>query len=462
MLRLFRVFIPASVLALLFSELAIGVTCFVLATFLVLPVAPEVYLLRDWGLQSLLAVVFAIVLVLYYQDMYASFRVRSRFLLIQQFSLAIGMAFLVQTVQNYALPNTLLPRQVMLVGSVLFLGSGTIFRYLYGTLIFRALGAESILFVGSSPMVWELNRRFRERPEIGFRVAGYLGETGPEPAEPSAPRLGDIFELKSVVEQVKPDRIVVGMTERRGRLPVYELLDLRFQGIPIEEAASVYETAFGRISLNDLNPSQLIFSAEMGPDRTQVSIQSLYSWVLGLIGLVLTLPVMILVAIAVRLTSKGPALYSQTRTGLGGKPFKLYKFRSMRVDAEAKTGAVWATKDDPRITPIGKWLRKLRLDELPQFFNILKGEMSIVGPRPERPEFVRTLSEQIPFYQQRHCVKPGLTGWAQINYKYGDTIEDVKAKLEYDLYYIKHLNASLDFYIMFQTVKVMLLSRGAQ
>jgi lipopolysaccharide/colanic/teichoic acid biosynthesis glycosyltransferase len=164
----------------------------------------------------------------------------------------------------------------------------------------------------------------------------------------------------------------------------------------------------------------------------------------------------------VKATSKGPALYRQKRVGLGGAPFVLYKFRSMRLDAEAGTGAVWAVKNDPRVTPLGRWLRRLRIDELPQLFNVIRGEMVIVGPRPERPEFVKTLGEKIPFYPQRHCVKPGITGWAQISHKYGDNLEDTLTKLEYDLYYIKHMSLSLDGYIIFHTLKVMLLSRGAQ
>jgi lipopolysaccharide/colanic/teichoic acid biosynthesis glycosyltransferase len=173
-------------------------------------------------------------------------------------------------------------------------------------------------------------------------------------------------------------------------------------------------------------------------------------------------PVMVLVAVAVRATSKGPALFRQRRTGQYGQVFTLYKFRSMRENAEAETGAVWASKDDPRITPVGRFIRKTRFDELPQLFNVLRGEMAIVGPRPERPEFLATLSEQIPFYRQRLCVRPGITGWAQINHRYGDTLEDTVTKIEYDLYYIKHLSPALDFFIMFHTVKVMLLTRGAQ
>ncbi len=200
----------------------------------------------------------------------------------------------------------------------------------------------------------------------------------------------------------------------------------------------------------------------MGPKHFTILLQSLYSFVLGVMGTLLFSPVMVVVAVLVKATSPGPVLFKQTRVGKNKRLFTLYKFRSMRADAEAKTGAVWATKDDPRITPIGGVLRKLRLDELPQFFNVIRGEMSLVGPRPERPEFVGILEDKIPFFRQRLSVKPGITGWAQINHKYGDTLEDTVKKLEYDLYYIKNLTPSLDAYILFHTVKVMLLSRGAQ
>jgi exopolysaccharide biosynthesis polyprenyl glycosylphosphotransferase len=217
-----------------------------------------------------------------------------------------------------------------------------------------------------------------------------------------------------------------------------------------------------RICIKELRPSQLIYSGELGPKPQDVFFQSAWNTALAAVGIVVTFPLMALTALAVRFSSAGPALYRQTRVGLNGVPFTLYKFRSMRVDAEAATGAVWASKNDPRVTPVGGIIRKLRLDELPQLFNVLKGEMSMVGPRPERPEFVQKLSEAIPFYRQRCCVRPGITGWAQINYKYGDTMEDTVKKLEYDLYYIKHMSLSLDTYIIFHTVKAMLLSRGAQ
>ena len=200
----------------------------------------------------------------------------------------------------------------------------------------------------------------------------------------------------------------------------------------------------------------------MGPGGRTFRYHTIVNIVIAGIGVVFVSPLMLLIALAVRLSSAGPILYRQSRVGMNGEPFTLYKFRSMRADAEADTGAVWASRGDPRITPVGRIIRKIRLDELPQLLNVLRGEMSIVGPRPERPEFVRTLSEQIPYYRQRHCVRPGITGWAQINYKYGDTLEDTITKLEYDLYYIKNMSLSMDLYIIFHTLKTILLTRGAQ
>jgi exopolysaccharide biosynthesis polyprenyl glycosylphosphotransferase len=239
-------------------------------------------------------------------------------------------------------------------------------------------------------------------------------------------------------------------------------LNVRFSGVHIEEASRTYEAVFGRVCVADLRPSQLIFGTELGPRVRNLRIQAIYSMIIAGFALLVVSPLLLLVAIAVKLTSPGPVLFRQTRVGMNGLPFTVYKFRSMVADAEAKTGAVWASRSDPRVTPIGRFLRKTRLDEFPQLFNVLRGEMSIVGPRPERPEFVQTLSELIPFYRQRHCVRPGITGWAQINYKYGETVQDTIVKLEYDLYYIKNVSLSLDVFVMFHTVKVMLFSGMGQ
>jgi exopolysaccharide biosynthesis polyprenyl glycosylphosphotransferase len=221
--------------------------------------------------------------------------------------------------------------------------------------------------------------------------------------------------------------------------------------------------ALERISTHELRPSQLIFSSSgLGPNRKNVLLQTTYSLAIAAAAAVIAAPLMLLVAALVRLTSPGPALFRQQRVGKNNRLFTLYKFRSMVVNAEAYSGPVWATPGDRRVTLVGHWLRRFRLDELPQLFNVLKGDMSMVGPRPERPEFVADLEQRIPYYRQRHCIKPGITGWAQIKHKYGDTIEDTIMKLEYDLYYIKNLAPALDAYIMFHTAKVMLFSRGAQ
>jgi exopolysaccharide biosynthesis polyprenyl glycosylphosphotransferase len=268
--------------------------------------------------------------------------------------------------------------------------------------------------------------------------------------------------LCQVAETVKPDRIIVALSERRCRTPLEDLLELRYRGYLVEEVSTTYEAVCGRVCTKELYPSQFIFCAQLGPRSSNLLLQTLFNLSVAVVGILVTWPLMLLSAIAVRLSSPGPILYRQVRVGLEGVPFTLYKFRSMYADAEARTGAVWATKNDPRVTPVGRFLRKHRLDELPQLFNVLRGHMSIVGPRPERPEFVQELCEQIPYYPQRHSVRPGITGWAQINYKYAETFEATVAKLEYDLFYIKNMSLSLDLYIIFQTLKAMLLTRGAQ
>jgi sugar transferase (PEP-CTERM system associated) len=459
-MRLFRVFIPASVLALLLSEIALVTACYTVAAFWTLSVDPIVYLWDQDNYWKILFVSLCIILGFYLQDLYAEFRIVSRIMLVQQICLSVGSALLLMAMLGYIRIEWILPRWLMVIGSGLVIALVPGWRVIYWKYVIRALQTERVLLLGNSSILAETTVHVNARPELGYNILGYLCEA--EPIEFPTPCLGKISELKEIVGRLKPTRIVVGMAERRGRLPVQELLEIRFEGIVIEDAADAYEMATRRVCSRKIQPSQLIFTSELGPRRQALALQNIYSLFLGLLGLLLTLPVTLLVFLLVKLTSPGPALYRQQRVGLNGHIFTVYKFRSMYVDAEARTGAVWAKKDDPRITPLGKWLRKLRLDELPQFWNVVKGDMAIVGPRPERPEFVETLSHQIPYYRQRLAVKPGITGWAQINHKYGDTELDAMIKLEYDLYYIKHVAPALDAYIIFHTIKVMLLSRGAQ
>lgn len=461
MIQLFRVFIPSSVIGLLISETILTLSCFIAAAILDRGDEWQLFLLYEDGLTRIIAVTASILFGFYFTDLYDSVRVRYRTLLLQQVCLVLGVAFLIQGIIAYLNPDWRLPRWIMISGSTLCLVLLPAWRTLYSRLVFQLMGAERILFIGRNPAIRQIVERINERPELGYQAVGYLDSEDNPPDDFPCPPLGPVTKVKEVVRAVKPGRIVVGMSERRHRLPVYDLLDLSFSGIHIEESSRLYEIALTRICIHELRPSQLLFS-RFGPRHRNLMMRGAATFVLAFAGLLLALPIMLLVALAIRLTSRGPILFQQTRVGLGDRPFTVYKFRSMYVDAEANTGAVWAIKDDPRITPLGRWLRLLRLDELPQLFNVLRGEMAIVGPRPERPEFVKTLEQQIPFYRLRHSVLPGITGWAQINYKYGNTMEDTVVKLEYDLYYIKHISLALDFYIMFHTVKTMLLQRGAQ
>jgi exopolysaccharide biosynthesis polyprenyl glycosylphosphotransferase len=463
MVRLFRVFVPVSVLALLCSEICLIFACFVAGAYLNLQVDPSVFLLYDGGFTRISIVTGSIVLGLYFHDLYSHIQVKSRILLAQQVCQAVGIALIAQAFISYTNPDLIVPRTLMMLGSGLTLVTVVAWRVVYSAFVFRLMGAQRLLLVGGSAALGEIATHLEAHPELGLKVVGLVDDCWPATVQRWGSKvLGPLSSVGEIARKVRPDRITIGLSERRSRMPVADLLDLRFDGFVIEEAITTYEALCGRIWTPDLRPAQLIFSGELGPRRTTLLVHTVLDFVLALIGCIIALPIMLLVALAVKLSSPGPILYRQSRVGLGDKPFTLFKFRSMRADAEQSTGAVWATRNDPRVTSIGRTLRKLRLDELPQLMNVLRGEMSIVGPRPERPEFVKVLSEQIPFYRQRQCVKPGITGWAQINHRYGDTMEDAIVKLEFDLYYIKNMSPSLDTYIIFHTLKTMLLRRGAQ
>ncbi len=445
--------------ALLVSEILLVLACYTSALFILVP-DPYFYLFDEDHWWKLLFVTGFIILGLYLQDLYVDLRIISRILLVQQVCLAVGSALLAASLLGYIRAELLWGRWLMILGSLSVIVIIPAWRVFFWKYVISGFNSEKVLLMGNSSILGEVIDHLATRPEFGYSILGYLCEG--EPCGFSVACLGTTDDIKKICEEYQPTRIVVGMAERRNRLPVEELLDIRFGGILIEDAADTYEVALRRVCSRKIQPSQLIFSSGLGPRKNAIALQKLYSFLIGIVGLVLLSPFMLLTALAVKLTSPGPMLYTQKRVGLNGRPFMVYKFRSMYVDAEARTGAVWAKKDDPRITPVGKWLRKLRLDELPQMWNVVKGDMSVVGPRPERPEFVELLNQQIPYYRQRLAVKPGITGWAQINHKYGDTELDAMIKLEYDLYYIKHLAPALDFYIIFHTIKVMLLSRGAQ
>ncbi len=273
--------------------------------------------------------------------------------------------------------------------------------------------------------------------------------------------VGEFKQISSICRTCQIDRIIVALDERRGSLPMDELLKCRLKGIHVDDGVSFSESLLGKLSVEKLPPSSIIFSNGFRGVVVYRRIKRAIDLLASLAGLIVFLPLCLLIALAIKLDSRGPVLYRQERVGQDGCLFSLIKFRSMMVDAE-KDGPVWAVVNDQRVTRVGRWLRRLRLDEITQLINVIKGEMSIVGPRPERPYFVRELERVIPFYAHRHAVKPGITGWAQILYPYGATQEDAQEKLKYDLYYIKHLSPIMDLRIISETVKIVVLGRGSR
>jgi exopolysaccharide biosynthesis polyprenyl glycosylphosphotransferase len=460
-IRLFRVSIPTTIVFLVLGDTVLLAVAYLAGAYL--GFNPDIdmsfYMLYQGGWIQMAFAVGMIQAGLYFQDWYDGSR-PSRMLMLQQMSLVLGLAFLLQALLGYGQWELLqLPQWTMVYGSFFALVLLPAWHFSFDGVVRRAIPAQKLLFVGLSPVAREIVRRLRDRPEFGLAAAGYLAPQ-PEPDFDAAPYLGCYHELPEAVAKYAPQRVVVGLEP--GNQLTHTLLDLRLSGVAIQPESALYETVFGRVATRNLRPSDLLFSADFQPNSFNMALQSVYSVALGAAGLVLALPLMAVLAALVKLTSPGPVLYRQKRVGLRGRTFDLYKFRSMYIDAEARTGPVWASRDDPRVTPVGRWLRRFRLDELPQFFNVVRGDMSLVGPRPERPEFCKVLEEKIPFYAQRHVVKPGVTGWAQINHSYADSFEDSIVKLEYDLYYIRNLAPSLDAYIVFHTLKVMLLSRGAR
>ena len=273
--------------------------------------------------------------------------------------------------------------------------------------------------------------------------------------------IGDYTEISSIVKAGDVDRIIVALDERRGKFPIEQLLYCRLKGIPVEDGIAFTEQLAGKLSVESIHPSFLIFSDGFKSSNIFKRMKRGIDILASLIALTLFFPFILLITLAIKLDSKGPILYQQERVGEDGKIFRLLKFRSMRVDAEAGE-PVWASVNDPRITRVGRVIRKLRLDEIPQMINVLRGEMSFVGPRPERPFFVQQLEKEVPYYSERHVIKPGITGWAQISYRYGASKEDALEKLKYDLYYIKHISIVLDLTIIFETAKIVLLGKGAR
>jgi sugar transferase (PEP-CTERM system associated) len=416
-----------------------------------------------WWKAALVAAVCQV--CLYYADLYDLRIVADRRELFVRALQALGAASMVLAVLYYVFPELILGRGVFFIAAAFAAAIIIGWRVAFEWLSQHARPAERLLLVGTGVAAVELARELHDRrQEFGVEIVGFVDsatdQVGKSLINPGI--IGTIEDIPRIVHDSDVDRVVVSLGDARGKLPMERLLDMKLSGgVQFDHLATVYEEYTGKIAVENLRPSWLIFSEGFRKTRWLVALKRTMDVLMSIASLVIALPALLFVAAAVKLTSVGPVLYHQRRVGQHGRVFTVHKFRSMRHDAETATGAVWASARDPRVTPIGRVLRRTRLDELPQLWNVLVGDMSFVGPRPERPEFVQNLTKQIPFYGQRHVVKPGLTGWAQVRYTYGASVEDAMEKLQYDLFYIKNMSVPLDMYIALETIKTVLTRSGS-
>ncbi len=408
-------------------------------------------------------VVLASQLALYYNDLYNSPLVSRHSEIFVQLLQALGIACLVLGIFYYLSPEFSLGRGIAALAAPTILILTVGWRFWLNRSGFLHNGANRVLIVGTGSAGISLTREIISRPELNLKVVGFLDEKGENIGKSlvNPGIIGAVSDVETITADRNINRVVLSLAERRGCTPVRQLLQLKFAGIGVEDAHSLYEKITGRILLEHLSPSWLILSDGFRKSAFTVAAKRALDVFLSLVALVLTLPLMGLIAFTIWLDTGKPMLFCQKRAGLGGKLFHIFKFRSMYQDAE-ENGPSWAAEGDKRVTWVGRFLRKFRLDELPQLFNVLCGEMSLVGPRPEQPHFCALLEEHLSLFNLRHSVRPGITGWAQIKYKYGSSIEENRNKLEFDLFYIKHMSVLLDLAILFETAKVILYGRGAK
>lgn len=405
----------------------------------------------------------------YYNDLYDLRIVRSFGEFSSRLLRSLGVTFILLAVFYTVFPGTGLAKGPFLSSILILVGLVLPLRgALYAIMKARTF-AERALILGTSPLAWKIAEEIEAAPHLRYSIVGFVddsdnGETVPlrTAQHPRYPMVGPLEHLEKAIEELRPDRIIVALTEWRGRLPVQDLLNSRIAGVLAEDGTEVYERFARKLPIESLTPSFFIFSKDFKKTRFQLAVRRVISLTAATGGLVLTAPLMVIIALLIKLDSEGPVFFIQERVGLGGRTFRLLKFRTMHPASADATESVWNRDVSSRVTRVGKWLRKLRLDELPQFINILRGDMDLVGPRPEMACNVKTMTEQIPYYFLRHVVRPGITGWAQVKHGYSVSKDDVTEKMRYDLYYIKHMSFWFDLRILIDTVKIVLFGRGAR
>jgi sugar transferase (PEP-CTERM system associated) len=462
-LRIFNQYVPLRKLAFILLETVFIMGMVLLGTYLrFLGDSASLFHYEYLFLKALL-IVATVQLSLYYFDLYDLKIFRSNIELTIRLLQSLGLSSIVLAILYYLFPFLIVGRGIFLI-SLGFMGAVIVsWRVIYNHLLKAKQLDQRIMIVGSGQLAKNIAREIIDKADTGFNVVGFITDNpervGERLVNPSV--IGDQSQILDIAMKEKVDRIIVALEERRGKFPEDQLLSCRMKGIPVEDGIEFYEHLTGRLQVESLRPSVLIFSDGFKKSKLTMWMKRVVGFGLSFIGLALLSPLILLISILIKVDSRGPVFYRQERVGENGKVFKLLKFRSMVENAEAN-GPVWAEPNDERVTRVGRWIRKWRLDEIPQMFNVLKGDMSFVGPRPERPYFVETLRKEIPYYNRRFSVKPGITGWAQIKYRYGASTMDALEKLKYDLYYIKNLSPLFDLLIIFETIKVVLFGKGAR
>jgi len=466
MIRIFSQYVSPKSLLLVVLEtglVLLGLLCGARLRFWGDPAEFETYIQAPQFVFQMAIFAFTMLTCFYYGDLYDFTAIRTRRDQLVCLGQSFGAACLLLGLLYFIFPALLIGRGVFFISTALVAAFVWFTRLGLDTAWRIAAPMQNVLVLGSEQLAMTVVDELVRRDDLHIKVVGFLrsGLGGEEKAAGSGlPVLGELDDLERIVERHQVSRIVVALEDRRGCLPVRDLVRLKVTGVRVDDAQSTISSLTGRIWLDMVRPSWFVFSDGFHRSRFTPVWKRIIDLVLGIVGLIFAAPIMALVAIAVRLDSRGPVFFSQTRVGFKGKTFEVLKFRSMRVDAEAGVGAQWASQNDPRVTRVGRYLRKFRLDEIPQLINVIRGEMSFVGPRPERPVFVERLRSAIAYYDERHTVRPGVTGWAQVQYTYGASTEDAFRKLEYDLFYLKNMSLMFDCMIVLKTIRIILAGQG--
>jgi sugar transferase (PEP-CTERM system associated) len=462
-LKIFNQYVPLRKLAFILLETVFIMGVVILGAYLRFLGDLKSFSDLEYLFHKALLIVGTVQLSLYYFDLYDLKIFRSNFELSIRLLQSLGVSSIILAVLYYLFPFLIVGRGIFLI-SLGFMGAVIVsWRVIYNHIHRTKQLDQRIMIVGSGELAKSIAIEIIDKADTGFNVIGFITDNpervGERLVNPSV--IGDQSQILEIAMKERVDRIIVALEERRGKFPEDQLLSCKMRGIPVEDGIEFYEHLTGRLQVESLRPSALIFSDGFKKSKLTMWVKRVVGFSFSFVGLALLSPLVLVISILIKIDSRGPIFFRQERVGESGKVFELLKFRSMVENAEAN-GPVWAQANDKRVTRVGRWIRKWRLDEIPQMFNVLKGDMSFVGPRPERPYFVETLRKEIRYYDRRFSVKPGITGWAQVKYPYGASKIDALEKLKYDLYYIKNLSPLFDLLIIFETIKVVLFGKGAR